>query len=739
MRVIHALTLTVAALLLGACGGGSNSTSEGSLGVPTDTSAGNGATGTPPPTAFHAMFNVGAAIFPYPTDIYLTGSIDGALNTPNLGVLTPNVTSVNALDGFGLTGEITVRFSAPIKAATLAAPGAVTVLETQMLTLTTGTTVARIPIGVRRPMIPGVDYTVGLSSAIDSGGTILSITPLHPLTPSTGGVTFDPANPPPGLPPGSLDASGVGYLVILTGAIQATDGSPALPDNDYATIRNAIGVPNPANPTAGCAAILNVSLQQLCGLTAPHLLIAAGAGIPLQSIALTFSFTTESTRDTLVDMATAIQAAATPPPLAAQGLPNGAGGILNTKNLNPALPGIADVYEGTITIPYYLETPADATAANPFPLLNGQFLSPTAVSFAPGMPGTNTVTRYNPVAAVQHMVTIPVLITIPNIMARPAGGWPVAIFVHAIGGNRSNALAIADAFASAGIAVAAIDLPLHGILPTDSTAALRLPGVQERTFDADDLNNATFQPPGDGQIDPSGFNMLAAVVLHPVTGRDDGREAVLDELELASALAAPTTVIVGASGPVPAPFNPSKISVTGQSLGSMVSVGVASLPSSINSFGLSVPGGSITDILLNSASPFLSAPRTAIAQQTGPDTVLFQQFFRDVQASFDAADPINHMALAVANKPILLHKVVGDGTVPNLATDNLIALGGLTKANAVGPWPAGSYVTFTAGDHVSLLDFAVPAVTLEMQKEMVTFAASGGAGFQIFDASNIQP
>ena len=33
------------------------------------------------------MFNVGAAIFPYPTDIYLTGSIDGALNTPNLGVV----------------------------------------------------------------------------------------------------------------------------------------------------------------------------------------------------------------------------------------------------------------------------------------------------------------------------------------------------------------------------------------------------------------------------------------------------------------------------------------------------------------------------------------------------------------------------------------------------------------------------------------------------------------------------
>ena len=112
----------------------------------------------------------------------------------------------------------------------------------------------------------------------------------------------------------------------------------------------------------------------------PQLAIAAGAHIPLSSVALTFSFTTQSTRDTLVEMASQIMDAAGPQ-LLAQGLPNGAGGILTSKNIldptgeNPYLAGIADVYEGTVTLPYYLPTPADASVSNPAPPLTGQWLS----------------------------------------------------------------------------------------------------------------------------------------------------------------------------------------------------------------------------------------------------------------------------------------------------------------------------------------------------------------------------
>jgi hypothetical protein len=741
MRILHAGALSVAALLLGACSSpGSNG--QGGIG-PTDPTYGNGnpAPGGVTAAAFRPYFQVAQGLLPYPTDLLLNGSVAGTINAPLLAV-APNTVSVNALDGFGLNGEITVRFSAPIDPATLAAPGAVTVLETTMLTLTTGTSVARVPIAVRRPLMPTVDYTVALSSAVDAGGQVLSITPLHPLTPSTGGVTFDPANPPAGLPPGSLDAGGVGYVVILTAAIKATDGTPAAADNDFAKIVAAVGAPNPANPTAGCATLTNATLQAVCAAVAPQLLIYYGTQNPYP-VTLTFSFTTQSVRDTLMSMATTIKNATAMAPIAVQGLPNGVGGILTTKNLldptntNPFLIGNADVYEGTITLPYYLPTPADATAADPKPPTDGQWQSASPVSLVAGQTGSKAITRYNPVPAVRHTVTIPLLMTFPNAVAKPANGWPVAIFVHGVTRNRADALAIAESYARAGIAVAAIDLPLHGITPADPAAGLRIPGVQERTFDVDYVNNATLQPPADGVIDSSGANYIQ--VASPITSRDDNREAIVDELALAQAL--PGAIVVPHTTPLASPIDGTKVMLSAQSLGSIVGMTVASLPSNIQSFGLSVPGGGIVNLLLQ--SPTFGPPISGgVAAQLGANTLLYNVFFRDAQAAIDAADPVNHASQAIGNKPVLIHKVIGDQVVPNSATDRLLQAAGIfgNKANAAGLWPANYWVAFTAGTHGSLLaPGSTPAVTAEMQREIVSFGAGGGLGFPITDASNVQP
>ncbi len=727
MRTRHAAILSVAALLLGACSSGSSS-----IGA-TDTTSGNGA---PPPVVrapFRPVFQLAEGLLPYPSDLYLNGSTDGTVNFPSLAV-TPNSVSVNALDGFGVNGEITVRFSLPIDPATLSAPGAVTVLETTMRTvIASATSIGRVPVGVRRALVPGVDYTVSVSTAVDAGGQVLSIKPLKPLTPSTGGALE-------GAPAGLVDNSGVGYLVILTNSIKATDGTVAMPDNDYAGIQQAIGA-NPAAPSPGCGAIPNAQGAAVCAATVPQLAIAGAVGINLANVVLTFSFTTESTRDTLVEMANQIMDV-TPPVLAAQGLPNGAGGILTTKNIldpagtNPYLTGNADVYEGTVTLPYYLPTPADASVSMPAPPLQGQWLAGSAGSLVPGQAGSNYITRYNPLPAATHQVTVPVLITIPNSRARPAAGWPVVIFVHGITGNRSNALAIAEAYATAGIAVAAIDLPLHGITPTDPAHLLRIPGVPERTFDMDYVNNATGLPPGDGVIDGSGENFIQ--ITSPITSRDNLRQGVVDQLMLARALAAPTAVIVGGGGPVPAAFNPDAIALSGQSLGGIVGATVGSLPSNLQSFALSVPGGLITDLLLSSQT-FGPPIGGGVAAKLGPDTLLYRAFFRDAQAAADAGDPINHFQFTTASKPVLLHKVVGDTVVPNSATDRLIAVGGLTKATSPGVVPAGSYVTFTTGTHGSLLDPSASAqVTVEMQSEFVYFAATGGAYTLILDPTFVQ-
>lgn len=744
MRTLQAATLAVSAVLLAGCF--SNSTSSGSNNDPgpTNPSSGNNAGGlTPPPTTFRAQFQPGQGILPYPTDLYLSGSGDGTVNAPVLSV-TPNVSSVNAVDGFSLNAEMSTRFSAAIDPATVTTAGAVTVLEATMATVATPTGVARVPVAVRRVLTRGTDYSVQLSAAVDAGGSVLTITPLRPLTPSQGGRM---TTLPPTAPPGTVDLGGVGYIVLLTNAIRSTTGAAAAPDTDYAGLRTVIlgssGTPNPAN----CAAITDPTTNGLCQQIAPHLALgAAVGGVNPTSVVVSWSFTTQSIRDTLNAMATAVNNLATPPALALQGLPRPGGGILTTKNIldpagtNPALTGNANVYAGTLTIPYYLPTPADATPANPAPPLTGQFLSATPVSLLSGVTCTATptpaqcsrfITRYNPIPAKTRDIVIPVIATIPNAGTKPANGWPVVVFLHGLGGNRSNALAIAEAYATAGYAVVAIDQPMHGLAPTGSEAALRLPGVPERTFDVDYVNNTTRVPPADGVVDASGTHFLQ--ISSVVTTRDFFRQSAIDNLTLARSI--PGAVTAGVTAPL---FDGTRIQYAGQSLGAMTGTLVASVPSQINSFALSVPGGFLSRIALESAT-FGPAFRGAVAAQLGNNTLLFNAFFRDGQTGVDAGDPLNYMAAAVANKPVILQKVVGDTVIPNTTTDVLIAAGNLTKVTAAGPAPADAYVTFTQGTHGSLLSpGTTPLVTREMQTQFATFVVANGAGFQVTDASAVQ-
>ena len=106
--------------------------------------------------------------------------------------------------------------------------------------------------------------------------------PLHPLLPSTclsGGMFLGPNC-----------ATGTGYLVFLTDGITDFSGNHAVPDTDYASIKAAL---------PSCAAISDATLHGICQLTGAHMLIAQGLGLSPAHIVLSFSFTTESTVDTL--------------------------------------------------------------------------------------------------------------------------------------------------------------------------------------------------------------------------------------------------------------------------------------------------------------------------------------------------------------------------------------------------------------------------------------------------------
>jgi pimeloyl-ACP methyl ester carboxylesterase len=679
-----------AALLLGACSAG-----HGTVG-PTDTTSGNGnpaaATSVTPQASSAALFQPLQGILPYPTDLYFAGSTDGTLNIQPANALMPNQAAINALDGFSTTAVIRARFGGPLNPASFTAQSVI-VLQVTIDNTTKATT------GVVQPLIYGVDYTTGVGPETSVGNTILEIRPTHPLVPSTG-------------------ATNNGYLVLLTNAITDATGKAATADTDFANIKAAL-------PT--CAAITDSSLHGICQLTGAHLQIAQKIGLNPANVVLSFSFSTQSIADTLG----VIEQTASAQPLKVHSTG------LTTVQANPRLSGHATLYVGTLSIPYYLSRTEPLSAywqGNPSPL----------------DPNSRFLTRFNPVPVATETLQIPVLVTVPNANSapkgiKPAGGWPALIFEHGITRNRTDMLAVADAFADSGFVVVAIDLPLHGL--TDPTspfyaaagnplyAGLSLPaaGSIERTFDLDVVNNTTGAPGPDGQIDPSGTSFINLTSV--LTTRDNLREGAADLITLTRSL--PNMNLD--SDPA-GDIDPTGIHYLGHSLGAIIGgvyLGVAA-KTEVSTATLAMPGGGLPYLLRDSPT---FGPRIVAgleAQGLVQGTTLFEQFFRDAQTIVDAGDPLNYIAAAAINHPLHLLQIVGsdssppDQVVPNSATRRLIDAAALERIPAPAmPGPVTNangfraYVNFVIGDHGSIIDpTASMAVTTEMQAEAIYFTGA---------------
>jgi pimeloyl-ACP methyl ester carboxylesterase len=713
MKAVIAAGITVLAFSLSGCGSGS----YGSVGSPNTSSENgnpNGSTPVTPPSSSTALFQPSAGVLPYPTDLYFAGSTDGTLNIQPANALMPNQAAVNALDGFSTTAVIRERFGGALNPASFTAASVIVVPVT-----TSNTTKATIGV-LGAPLTPGTDYSAALATDAGVGNTILEITPLHPLMPSTcisGGIFL-----------GTKCTTGTGYLVILTNAITDAAGNAAVPDTDYATIKAAL-----ASGGATCPAITDTTLNGICQLTGAQLQIAQALHINPANIVLTFSFTTESTLDTL-----ALLSVTTP----ASTMKLNATGI-TTQQADAALAGHADLYVGVLSIPYYLSKSAPLTGswnAPPFPL----------------DPTSTFVTRFNPLPVATQTLLIPVLATVPNAnsayaqgggpIPRP-GGWPLLVFQHGITRSREDMLAVADSFADAGFAVVAIDLPLHGVTNTSdplyATAAnplyagLELPatGSIERTFDL-----ALINPPA---IDSSGSHFINLTSL--LTSRDNVREGTADLLTLTRTL---PSASFGAAGTV----NAAAIHFLGHSLGAIVgSTFLGVVPAAqIGTATLASPGGGIAQLLIDSPTFAPEINAGLEAQGLAPGTTLYAQFFRDAQTVVDSGDPINFIALASAAHPIHMLQVVGGGSVsgctatlpdqvvPNSATQRLITAsqyGPLGLSRIPAPLAPGAqvdtngtppgfraYLNYVVGSHGSIIDpTGCPAATVEMQTEAVSF------------------
>lgn len=400
------------------------------------------------------------------------------------------------------------------------------------------------------------------------------------------------------------------------------------------------------------------------------------------------------------------------------------------------------------------------------------------------------LTRFNPIPLPKGSnpngtETLDVQITIPNPtvstalgfpITQPEAGWPVAILMHGITGNKEQMLSISGTLALAGIATVAIDQPLHGGRGFDTDGD----GV-------DDINASA------NVIDYMNLNSL-------ISGRDNLRQSASDLLGLRLGLNA----VVDLSSSQSVKFDTSNVHVMGVSLGAIASGSFAALANTtlggdlaafdsffaVKTASIESPGGGIANFLIESPAfgpliqalllaggsedfqailaannittdnpaELIGAAQAFIAglnvEQLAAVQSIFSTFVFAAQTVLDSADPINYGATLGGNTPTLMLTVVGDGGETNLP-DQVISVstslplsGQLPYAAQVGlqdivgtviGTPTASGISkFNSGAHASSIN-PVPSiqVTTEMQRQIASFMASQGTVIQVNDTSVI--
>ena len=655
------------------------------------------------------VFDPSNGDLPFPHNLLFNGTLDLTINVPGTQGSTdfgdPSVV-LSALDGFSTTEKWVITFKDRFGDPGSIDPSSVIPGHSVRLFQVTTQQIFFVT-GIVRELVAGVDFV----AAVIAPG-VVGIIPLKPL------------------------AEYSSFMAVLTNDIKDSAGNDATPDTTYHLSKthtpwvDALG--NSSTPLLD-----NATAQLLEGLrqiTQTMEGAAAAAGIRHEDIVLSYTVQTQSITPTLK----LLRSIATPAPTTI--VPTG----LNTGQLGLGLPGIADLYIGIITLPYYLGLPS---ASNPVAPLTDFWTAPPGGYVPPfdqfGFDPTSThITAINPFPVITGMQTVPVIMTVPNAgsgMSKPVTGWPVVIFGHGITRNRTDMLAIADTMALAGYAVIAIDFPLHGVVPEADPltapfwieATLFAAFANERTLNLDFINNTTGAAGPDGIPDPSGTHMINLASL--LTSRDNLRQGEADLSILAVSI--PTLDIDGDTVP---DLDGSNIAYVGQSMGAIIGTVFTAIEPLVDRAVLSVPGGGLARMLAVGSESFGPLIRGGLAA-VGilPGTADFESFLTVFQTAVDSSDPINWSAEAAATKNIMLHEVIGDTVVPNSVptaplsgTEPMMAVMGLKAYSTSQADPGG--LTLGArfvppASHGSLLDpTSSPAATFEMQGQMASFIASFG-------------
>lgn len=711
----HYTSLVAAPLLLAlaACSSDSNYDFDGAK---DELDAGIAASSSP-----QALFSPdpNAPVLPFPNSLFFLTSTDGTLDLP-LGadadetLANPRV-ALNQQDGFSTVAPLVTTVSEPLDPSSLIVGDTIRVFEVSTAQA----------VGVTGVLSEITDPRLMAATSI---GDQLVLIPTVPLNPGSDYLVV--------LTNGITDVDGNGLEANLTYGLLKGDQALGLPQTDLDRLAVLTQMEQPSQTEQEELEELQIrqqtlgQLELLRGATGSQLAAAqAAAAIDPSDVALTWVFRTQSTREVL-------QAAKDLSTTTALRLGNSGG-------TSPA-GGKADVYIGSLDVPYYLTAlQGEAGVAD---VLNSYWKN--SEGNVVGTLNASQTPDYTPVATSTE--TIPVLMSVPNVSSAgggnmPADGWPVTIFQHGITGNRSYMMAIADAMADAGRVVIAIDMPMHGLIDSsDPLHADNSPfGVHERTFDIDLATNpledgTEVEDVGPDNIpDTSGKYFINLQNL--ANSRDNLRQSVADLFVLTANLS--TAQVEGVT------LNAGNLNFVGHSLGGIVGTTMLAFDNSFQSATLAMPGGGIAQLLANSES-FAPRINAGLAEaDIMPGTADYNTFLTVAQTLLDSADPINHAATLAQSGSTQLHmiEVLGDKVIPNSVataplsgTEPLARQLGLTQI--VADSSTGGLVKFSIGDHGSILNPATSAAaTVEMQRQTATFAATQGTQLPVTDSSVISP
>jgi hypothetical protein len=690
--------------------------------------------GSPVSGILEAVFNPDPADpkLPFPTNLLYPQSppIDLTIGFPGLDEsdFTNPAVALNSLDGFSTSEKWVTTFTQNLGGLP---PGIIIPGEIDPASVVPGQSVRVFEVssagypylgvaGIVRELIPVAEFV-----AASAAGGVLAIVPTAPLKEFSD------------------------YMAVVTNDITDMRGNNATPSATYNLLKRR----TPLVDENGNSTIplfpddLAARFEPLRQATMSMELSAASAGVNPADIVVSWTVHTQSIKPTLKLMRSIAQPADT---------------IIAPTEMTTTViggAGLADVYIGVITLPYYSGIPS---AANPVaPLTDFWKAEPGAYIFPwdqiPFLDPTSTnITIANPFPVPTGTQTVPLLITVPNEnsgFTKPEGGWPVVIYMHGLTRNRTDMLAIADSVARTGRAVVTMDQPLHGVVPDEidppELAAFYIentpfaPIANERTFDADYWNNDTGAPGQDGKIDPSGLSSFNMINLQAT--RDNVRQGEHDWSILTLSLQN-----MSFDGDDTPDFNAFDVSLVSQSAGGYLAIPYAAVEPLVSRMYINATGGGLVRSLNGGhfgpdyVQPFLSA-----FLGLEPGTPGFEQYLLVAQTLLDSGDSINWGSDAVTKIPVIHNQVLEDGTVPNVVPDAPLAgsealnrVMGLVSysSSQMNPDGLSGIARFLQpADHESLFVPIYPAVTAEMQGQMATFIASGGTFVQVGNPDLLLP